>query len=151
MIKKILYPVDFSDYAEEILEYAVALAKKFEAELHLVHVIPDLNYFTPYESFLTPENLVAIERNIEGEVEKDFNRLTEKVDIPVKKAVKTGAVFIEIIDYIKEENIDLVVMGTHGRSGIEHILIGSVAEKVVRKAPCPVLTVRPKNRKFSMP
>ena len=151
MFKKILYPVDFSDYAEEILDYAVAVTEKFDAELYLVHVIPDLNYFTPYESFLTPENLAAIESNIEGQVEKDFNRLTEKLPFPVKKAVRTGPIFVEIIDYVKEEGIDLVVMGTHGRSGIEHILIGSVAEKVVRKAPCPVLTIRPKHRKFLMP
>ncbi len=151
MFKKILYPVDFSDYAEEILDYAVAIATRFEAELHLIHVIPNLNYFTPYESFLTPENMVAIERNIEGEVERDFDKLTKKLAMPVVKVVKTGVTFVEIIDYIKEAGIDLVVMGTHGRSGIEHILIGSVAEKVVRKAPCPVLTVRPKSHKFSMP
>ena len=66
MFKKILYPVDFSDFAEEILEYAVAMATEFGAELHLLHVIPNLNYFTPYESFLTPENMVAIEQNIEA-------------------------------------------------------------------------------------
>ena len=151
MFKKILYPVDFSDYAEEILDYAVTIATRFGAELHLIHVIPNLNYFTPYESFLTPENMVAIERNIEGEVERDFEKLTKDLAIPVVKVVKTGVTFVEIIDYIKEAGIDLVVMGTHGRSGIEHILIGSVAEKVVRKAPCPVLTIRPKNHKFSMP
>jgi universal stress protein A len=151
MFKKILYPVDFSEYAGEILEYAVAIATQFGSELHLIHVIPNLNYFTPYESFLTPENLVAIERNIEGEVKRDFDKLTERLTVPAKRVVRTGITFVEIIDYIKEEGIDLVVMGTHGRSGIEHILIGSVAEKVVRKAPCPVLTVRPKDKKFSMP
>ena len=151
MFKKILYPVDFSDFAEEILEYAVAMATEFGAELHLLHVIPNLNYFTPYESFLTPENMVAIEQNIEAEVEKDFGKLTKDLKMPVTKATRTGVTFVEIIDYIKENGIDLVVMGTHGRSAIEHILIGSVAEKVVRKAPCPVLTIRPKGMKFAMP
>jgi nucleotide-binding universal stress UspA family protein len=114
-------------------------------------VVPNLNYFTPYESFLTPENLVAIERNIEGEVGKDFDKITKKLDFPFKRAIKTGVIFVEIIDYIKDQGVDLVVMGTHGRSGIEHILIGSVAEKVVRKSPCPVLTIRPKGKIFSMP
>lgn len=151
MFKKVLYPIDFSEYTEEITSYAVSIAKKYDSELHLLHVIPNLNYFTPYESFLTPENLVAIERNIEKEIEKDFDKVVKKIDIPAKRIIRTGVTFVEIIDYIKEEGIDLVVMGTHGRSGIEHILIGSVAEKVVRKSPCPVLTVRPKGRLFEMP
>jgi nucleotide-binding universal stress UspA family protein len=151
MFKKILCPVDFSEFTDEILAYAVSIAKRFDSELHLIHVIPNLNYFTPYESFLTPENLVAIERNIEGEVGKDFDKITKKLDLPFKRIVKTGVTFVEIIDYIKDQGVDLVVMGTHGRSGIEHILIGSVAEKVVRKSPCPVLTVRPKDKTFKMP
>lgn len=151
MFKKILYPIDFSEYTEEITSYAVSIAKKYDSELHLLHVIPNLNYFTPYESFLTPENLVAIEKNIEKEIEKDFDKVAKKIDIPVRKIIKSGVTFVEIIDYIKEEGIDLVVMGTHGRSGIEHILIGSVAEKVVRKSPCPVLTIRPKGKLFEMP
>lgn len=151
MFKKVLCPVDFSEFTDEILAYAVGIAKRFDSELHLIHVIPNLNYFTPYESFLTPENLVAIERNIEGEVDKDFDKITKNLDVPVKKIIKTGVTFVEIIDYVKEQDIGLVVMGTHGRSGIEHILIGSVAEKVVRKSPCPVLTIRPKGKTFSMP
>jgi nucleotide-binding universal stress UspA family protein len=151
MFNKILCPVDFSEFTDQILDYAVTIAKRFDSELHLIHVIPNLNYFTPYESFLTPENLVAIERNIEGEVEKDFDKITKKIDLPFKRIIKTGVTFVEIIDYIKEHGVDLVVMGTHGRSGIEHILIGSVAEKVVRKSPCPVLTVRPKDKAFKMP
>ena len=151
MFEKILCPVDFSEFTDEILAYAVNIAKRFDSELHLIHVIPNLNYFTPYESFLTPENLVAIERNIEGEVGRDFDKITRKLDLPFKRIVKTGVTFVEIIDYIKDQGIGLVVMGTHGRSGIEHILIGSVAEKVVRKSPCPVLTVRPKDKAFKMP
>jgi nucleotide-binding universal stress UspA family protein len=144
MFKKIVCPVDFSEFTDGIIKYAVSLAKKYDAELHLFHVIPNLNYFTPYESFLTPENLVLIEKNIEKEVQKDFEKIIKGIDISAKKVIKTGVTFVEIIDYIKEENIDLVVMGTHGRSGIEHILIGSVAEKIIRKSPCPVLTIRPK-------
>lgn len=151
MFKKIVCPVDFSEFTDEILNCAVDIAKKYNAELHLIHIIPNLNYFTPYESFLTPENLIAIERNIEKEVDKDFDKITKTLDMSVKKVVKTGVTFVEIIDYIKTEGIDLVVMGTHGRSAIEHILIGSVAEKVVRKSPCPVLTIRPKGKAFLMP
>jgi nucleotide-binding universal stress UspA family protein len=153
MFTKILCPVDFSEVTAELLRYATDIAARFEAELHLFHVIPNLNYFSPYESFLTPENLVAIERNIEKEVQQDFNKVAKQIDpaIPVVRVIKTGVTFVEIIDYIREAGIDLVVMGTHGRSGVEHILIGSVAEKVVRKSPCPVLTIRPESHKFKMP
>jgi nucleotide-binding universal stress UspA family protein len=146
MFKKIVCPVDFSEFTDDIVKYAANVAKKYDAELHLFHVIPNLNYFTPYESFLTPENLILVEKNIEKEVEKDFEKIIKGIDTPVKKVIKTGVTFVEIIDYIKEENIDLVVMGTHGRSGIEHILIGSVAEKILRKSPCPVLIIRPKGK-----
>jgi universal stress protein A len=144
MFNKIVCPVDFSEFTDEIIEYGVSIAKKFDSELYLLHVIPNLNYFTPYESFLTPENLVTMERSIEKEIDKDFQKTIKKIDMPVKQAVKTGVTFVEILDYIKTEKIDLVVMGTHGRSGFEHILLGSVAEKIIRRSPCPVLTVRPK-------
>jgi nucleotide-binding universal stress UspA family protein len=150
MFKKILCPLDFSEFSNEIVNYAVNIAGKYGSELHLLHVIPNLNYYTPYESFLTPENLVALESSIEKEVGKDFEKIIKKIDTPVKTITKSGAPFVEIIEYVKTESIDLVVMGTHGRSGIEHILIGSVAEKVVRKSPCPVLTIRPKNKAFKM-
>ncbi len=151
MFKKILCPVDFSKFTEEVITYAADIAKRYGAELHVLHVIPNLTYFTPYESFLTPENLVAVEKNIQDEVERDFGKMLKHVDIEIKRVVKTGVAFVEIIDYAKSEGMDLIVMGTHGRSGIEHILIGNVAEKVVRKSPCPVMTIRPKGKEFKMP
>lgn len=151
MFKKILCPVDFSKFTEEVIAYAADIAKQYGAELHVLHVIPNLTYFTPYESFLTPENLVAVEKNIQNEVERDFGKILKHVGMEIKKVVKTGVAFVEIIDYAKSEGIDLIVMGTHGRSGIEHILIGNVAEKVVRKSPCPVMTIRPKGKEFKMP
>lgn len=151
MFKKIICPVDFSEFTDQIVECAFAIARKFESQVYLLHVSPNLNYFTPYESFLTPENLVAIDRNIETEVERDFGKILTKMNYPAKTVIRKGIAFVEIIDYVREEDADLVVMGTHGRSGVEHILIGSVAEKVVRKAPCPVLTIRPRGKHFKMP
>ncbi len=151
MFKKILCPVDFSQYTQDVINCAADLAKKYGGELHVMHVVPNMTYFTPYESFLTPENLVAIERNIEDEVESNFTKLLKNESVPTKSIIKTGAPFVEIIDYAKSESIDLIVMGTHGHSGIEHILIGNVAEKVVRKSPCPVMTIRPKGKTFKMP
>lgn len=151
MFKKILCPVDFSEFTGDVVTYAADISKQYGAELHVLHVIPNLTYFTPYESFLTPENLVAMEKNIQDEVDRDFKKVLSKVGVDVRKVVRTGVAFVEIIDYAKTEGIDLIVMGTHGRSGIEHILIGNVAEKVVRKSPCPVMTIRPRGKEFKMP
>jgi len=152
MFEKILVPLDFSDYTDEIMNVAMLIAGKFGSAIHLFHAIPNMDYFTPYESFLSGDNLVNVQRDIEREVEKDMEAVAKNVkDIPVTRTIRTGVAFLEIIEYVRAENIGLVVMGTHGRGGLEHILIGSVAEKVVRKSPCPVLTVRPAAKKFSMP
>jgi nucleotide-binding universal stress UspA family protein len=152
MFGRILVPVDFSEYTDEIVTCAVELAKRFGSEIHLFHVVPSMTHLTHYESFLASETVVSIEKGIQEEVEKDLRRTARGIEgIPVTKAVRTGTPFVEIIDYVRQNDIGLIVMGTHGRGGLEHILIGSVAEKVVRKSPCPVLTIRPKDKQFSMP
>lgn len=152
MFSKILVPVDFSDYTEEILGYAQQMAGKFGSELHLLHVIASMAHLTHYESFLASESVIAIEKGIAEGVDRQMAALVGSMKgVSVVTSVRTGAPFVEIIDYVRENGIDLIVMGTHGRGGLEHILIGSVAEKVVRKAPCPVLTIRPKDRQFKMP
>ncbi len=145
MFGKILVPVDFSEYTEEILEYAMEIARKFGSSLHLVHVIPTMDYFTPYESFITPENVEAAQQAIEAEVKKHLEETAGKISgISVSRAVLSGAAFVEITQYAESEGIDLIIMGTHGRGGIQHLLLGSVAGRVIRRAPCPVLTIRPK-------
>jgi nucleotide-binding universal stress UspA family protein len=147
MFSRILVPVDFSEFTNDILGYATEIAGKFGSVIHLIHVIPNMDYFTPYESFMAAENMVTVQKGIETEVQRDLEEVAKKiVGIPVTKAVRTGVSFIEIIDYVKSEHIDLVIMATHGRGGLEHIIIGSVAEKVLRKSPCPVLTIRPAKR-----
>jgi universal stress protein A len=152
MFKKILVPLDFSDYTDEIMNVAALIAEKFGSTIHLLHVIPNMDYFTPYESFLPPENLVNLQRDVEREVGKDMEAVAKSAKgITVTKAIHTGVAVLEIIDYVRTEKIDLVVMGTHGRGGLEHILLGSVAEKVVRKSPCPVLTIRPAGKQFPIP
>jgi nucleotide-binding universal stress UspA family protein len=145
MFSKILVPVDFSEYTDEILEYATEIARKFGASLHLIHVIPTMDYFTPYESFITPENVEAAQQAIAADVKKHLEETAGRISgIAATKAVLTGAAFVEITQYAESEGIDLIVMGTHGRGGIEHLLLGSVAGRVIRRAPCPVLTIRPK-------
>lgn len=144
MFSKILVPVDFSEYTDDIVKYATEIAQKFGSAIHLIHVIPNMDYFTPYESFMAAENMVTVQKGVEAEVQQDIEKVASTiVGIPVTKAIRTGVSFVEIIEYVKSEHIDLVIMATHGRGGLEHIIIGSVAEKVVRKSPCPVLTIRP--------
>lgn len=146
MFEKILVPVDFSDYTDQILNAALEISRKFNSEIHLLHVIPTMDYLTPYESFLALDNLVEVQKQIEQDVEQDLEKVSQTLPMSVTKAIRTGVAFIEIIDYVKTQNIGLVIMATHGRGALEHILMGGVAEKVVRRATCPVLTIRPKGK-----
>ena len=149
MFSKILVPIDFSEYTPDILKYATEIAQRFNATIHLIHVIPNMDYFTPYESFMAAENMVAVQKGIESEVQKDLEETAKGISgIPVVRAVRMGVSFVEIVDYVRTEGMELVIMATHGRGGLEHIIIGSVAEKVVRKSPCPVLTIRPAKRQL---
>ncbi len=144
MFGRILVPVDFSEYTEEILRYAKEMADRFGSSVHLLHVVPNIDYFTTYDSFMATENVEALQKSIEEDVKRQLDEAAAKVTgVAVTKAVRMGAAYVEIIAYAGAEGIDLIVMGTHGRGGIEHIVIGSVTEKVVRRAPCPVLTIRP--------
>ncbi len=147
MFSKIVVPVDFSEYTDEILEYASAIAKRFDSSVHVIHVVPTMDYFTPYESFMASEYMEVMQRDVKGEIAKQLDAAAAKVTAAsVTKAARTGSAFIEITGYADSVGADLIVMGTHGRGGLEHILLGSVAEKVVRKSRCPVLTIRPGQR-----
>jgi len=149
-LKRILLPCDFSELSSEATKYACALAEQFEAELHLLHV---------HENVVVPEYGMGIDWDrLMQEARNAAEARMEEVLDPAwqegRKIVKVtaeGPPFLQIIRYAKEHEIDVIVMATHGRSGVSHMLIGSVAEKVVRKAPCPVLTVRPKGHQFVMP
>jgi universal stress protein A len=143
MFERILVPIDFSDYTDQIVDVALEIGRKFSSEIHLLHVIPSMDYLTPYESFLALDNLVEVQKQIQQVVEQDMEKVAQKLPAPSTKAIRSGIAFVEIIDYVKTQNIGLVVMATHGRGTLEHILMGSVAEKVVRRAMCPVLTIRP--------
>jgi nucleotide-binding universal stress UspA family protein len=152
MFSKIVVPVDFSEYTDEILAYASEIANRFNASVHLIHVIPTMDYFTPYESFMAAEYMESMQKDVKGEIAKQLESAAAEVTAAsVTKSVRTGSAFIEITEYADSVGADLIVMGTHGRGGLEHMLLGSVAEKVVRKSSCPVLTIRPgqKHRKAS--
>lgn len=151
MIKKILCPVDFSEPSELAVKYAASLASLFGAKLHLLHVVEHLH---GHEHFLilalTPQEIAE---KMKTQAQEQLSRFTSHLDegSEIEAEVREGKAFVEIIKMAREESIDLIVMGSHGRTGLPHILIGSVAERVIRKAPCPVLIVKAKDRKFEMP
>lgn len=154
MIKldRILVAVDFSEHSEVALRYAAEFAGVFNAEVILCHVIeqPELiSQVPPGGEFYFPPNWPDIQ---EGHAREACNRLLSDHKIARGRVVvKAGTPFVEIVRLAREEEADLLVVGTHGRGAVAHMLLGSVAEKVVRKAPCPVLTVRQGEHEFVMP
>jgi nucleotide-binding universal stress UspA family protein len=144
-IKKILYPTDFSEPSKVALEYAAELAKQFGAELEILHVMFDE---TQVVSFYLPQvTMQSLSTDIETGSSKQLDEFIKNQTVLqginyTTKLIK-GTPFIEINKYAKETGADMIVIGTHGRTGLDHVLFGSTAEKVVRKAPCPVFTVRP--------
>jgi universal stress protein A len=152
-LKRILLPTDFSEYSAAARKYACAFADQFQAELHLLHVIQDLAPLVPEPgAALAPpiDYLREIEQNAQAMLARALDA-EWSVGKQITRVVRQGPPFLEIIRYAREANIDLIVLGTHGRSGLAHVLMGSVAEKVVRKAPCPVLSVRHPEHEFIAP
>lgn len=152
-ISRILVATDFSEASEHALAYATTLARAFDASVHVLHVLEDLASHA-----WTTEVYVAALPGVHEEMERQARERLEAVVPPEQRdelrlvtALRTGSAFVEIVRYARDEEVDLIVLGTHGRGAIAHMLLGSVAERVVRKAPCPVLTVRQKAHEFVMP
>jgi nucleotide-binding universal stress UspA family protein len=144
MFNRILVPTDFSPPSDAALEYAKAVATRFGASLYLLHVVDD-----PYRAAYATEVYVPEVEGLRDELLADsVARLSDRLQSSdVRKLRATTAAVIgtpawSIVEYASAHDIDLIVMGTHGRGGMSHLLMGSVAERVVRTAPCPVLTVR---------
>ena len=138
--KKILVPVDFSETSDHALAYAQTLAQTFGARLHVLHVIPD-PHSQAWSIEATGMNLGSLMETWEADAQTRLDAMSLG-EASGERTTQVGQPYMEIIRYAKANEVDLVVMGTHGRGAIEHMLLGSVAEKVVRTAPCPVLTVR---------
>jgi len=142
-INKILVPVDFSDYSKSSLKYAVNFSKYFKAEMILIYVVEPVIY--PPDFSMGQIAIPSVNSEWDQRAREELDKLAKSEipgDVKVKTIIKTGKPFMEIIETAEEEDIDLIIIATHGHSGVEHILFGSTAEKVVRKAPCPVLTLR---------
>lgn len=142
-IKKILVPIDFSDHSINALKYAVDFAQTFGAKLYLIYIVEPMLY--PADFSMGQIAIPDVSDDLVRRGEDEMNAIVkEHVEgkVPYEKIIKTGRPFIEIIEAASEYDIDLIIISTHGHTGVEHLLFGSTAEKVVRKAPCPVLTVR---------
>ena len=152
-IDKILLPTDFSEHSEHALSYALSFAKEYGAKLYVLHVIEDIQYLANAYMFDVPvmPSFADIEQSRLKEMQEFIDRVITDPTVAIEKAIKRGRPFVEIIRAAREEEVDLIVIATHGRSGIEHVFFGSVAEKVVRKAPCPVLSIRMPGHEFTMP
>lgn len=153
-LKHILHPTDFSEPAESAMNYALALCERFDAELHALYVLPSTIAVPLSPGSFAPPALAEAQQQHRREAAELLAALVPsnwEEQHSVHHVTREGAPFLSIIEYAREADIDLIVLGTHGRSGLSHMLLGSVAEKVVRKAPCPVLTVRPEGHRFVMP
>jgi nucleotide-binding universal stress UspA family protein len=152
-LKTVLVPTDFSEASESALRYGKAMAEAFGASLHVVHVMEDLLAHA-WAAEVYVSSMPQLRDEIERESRQRLGALLtddERKKLRAEAALLAGNPFLEIIRYAKTHGVDLIVMGTHGRGPIAHMLLGSVAEKVVRKSPCPVLTVREAQHEFVMP
>jgi len=150
-IRRILFPTDFSAHAEHAWLYALMFAQEFRAEVHLLHVVAPPPHFTEaYAANFDPEKMIeALTADATASLNKQAEEANSRGLISHREVV-VGMDFREIIDYATSHEIDLIVMATHGRTGLAHVLLGSVAEKVVRKSPCPVLTVKHPSMKVAI-
>lgn len=142
-IEKILVATDFSEYSEEACEYAITLARKFDASLTVLHVINEpvdlRGFYVPHITFEElekeiSEGAVKMLEKFCSENMADFTRY--------EKEVVAGVPYEEIVKLAVEKGVSMIIIGTHGRTGLDHIIFGSTAERVVRTSPCPVLTIR---------
>jgi universal stress protein A len=143
-IRRILAPTDFSELSTQGLKSALELAQTFGAKLLLLHVVEPPAY--PVEG-IVPSHLGApLLDDLERQASNELAQILPEVQgsgVDVARRVAVGIPYRKIVEVAEEEKADLIVMTTHGRTGLSHLVMGSVAEKIVRTAPCPVLTMRP--------
>ena len=150
--KKILVTTDFSENSFFAIPYAVDLAQKYDAEITLLHVIEPI--IAPADFAWGSYNLTEIEQKTRDYAEANLDKLISEhfpETMAVKKHLAFGTPFKEVIQYASDENFSLIIISTHGLAGLSYVLFGSTTEKIVRKSPVPVLTVRSENHRFEMP
>ena len=147
--KKVLFCTDFSDNADYAFNFAYGIAKRDGGLLYILHVIPYTHHQAYAESFITPEDLKKTQKAF---VEDTANNYKERYEKEIESGIsyefvtKSGREDNEILTFAKQEHVDIIVMGTHGKTGIEHVFFGSVAEKVLRHSPFPVFIIPDKKK-----
>lgn len=142
--RKVLFCTDFSKNSDCAFDYAFGIAKRDDGILYILHVIPETPNQYRLERHFTPRQLEKMRESLRQErerlyEEKYLSQIRDREKVRV--VTESGREEDRIIDFIKREGIDIVVLGTHGRTGIEHVFLGSVAEKVVRRSPVPVFVI----------
>lgn len=136
-VKNILCPVDFSDRSKTALSFATALAKEHDAELHIVY-----SYEEPYAYTDAGMSGFVLPADMNPDKEMLLTQRPTDGDVSFRQEFLIGSPSVTLLDYAKEHDVDLIVMGTHGRTGLGRLLMGSVAEAILRRATCPVLTLK---------
>jgi len=142
-IKKVVVPVDFSSNTDKVIDYALSVADKLEAEVLFFHVV---NNFQGYDMMLVHPSFVGLTKDLEQQAEERMQNLVtdhKERQNGVKGDVILGDAAEEIINYANVEKADMIIIGTHGYKGLDKILIGSTADQVIKKAQCPVLLFNP--------
>lgn len=148
-LKRVLVPTDFSDSARLALRYGISFASEYRAELTLLHVIETIA--VGYASDLFPVPMAEVYQEIAGYAQSELAKLAQEArdkGVTVVETVVQGKPANEIIRIARERTIDMIVLGTHGKGVLDHALFGSTTERVVRRAPCPVLTCRLSEHEF---
>jgi nucleotide-binding universal stress UspA family protein len=140
-LKQILIPIDFSDYSDQALRWGVSLAQKYGAQLLLLHVIPEVLEEVSARESAGEQLVIDLTAEVEAQL-REIARQGLKEGVAVDVRVADGEPADAILRMARQEKVDLIVMGTHGRTGLSHLLLGSTAEAVVRTATCPVFMVR---------
>jgi nucleotide-binding universal stress UspA family protein len=146
-IKRILFPVDFTESSSRISPYVLSVSEKYDAMIYLLHVVVDFSQWGGYDiSDIRMGRYQEFQEEAFKDAEKSLEKVCEeqlKACPNFQKRILTGDPAKEILKFIESEEIDMVIMGTHGRKGLEHVFFGSVAENVLRKSPVPVLVINP--------
>ena len=142
----ILVPIDFSEQSEKSLKYAGRLAEQFGAKVTLLHVIQPMVY--PADFGYPATVIDTLDEQVQSQVQERLEGLAGRMGAKTECQIRLGQPYHEIATAAKELNVDLIIVTTHGRTGLKHVLLGSTAERVVRHAPCPVLTLRDREHDF---
>ena len=143
-IKKILFPLDLTENSSKILPYVLSVSEKYNSQIYLLHVVQDLNKWG--KLYVPHPSMDKFQEEAIKNAKKAMDKICENQlqSCPnFQKRVVSGDTVDEILKIIESENIDLLIMGTHGRKGLEHVIFGSVAENIVKKSPVPVLSINP--------